>query len=202
MFRSYQDMVMDDIRKSNYEYELKKFKLKKKKQFKLINMKGFIAALLFVIACAMLGTVIVKKITLTQNCTGYLKRAADANSVETAKAELNKAISYLEANQLTTGYTSVLWRTPDEDIEFFYQNLKASELELSKVTETTSSLEKTNILMKLRETLLDNGEKGDSLTYPDGLSRYPNNGFWGIITLLGVGIIIFLIIWALIELES
>lgn len=37
MFRSYQDMVMDDIRKSNYEYDLKKFKLKKKKQFKLIN---------------------------------------------------------------------------------------------------------------------------------------------------------------------
>ena len=197
MYRSYRDIMMDDIVR-----DLRNSKFKKKKQFKLINMKGFIAALLFFIACAMLGTVIVKKINLTQNCTGYLKRAADANSVETAKAELNKAISYLEANQLTTGYTSVLWRTPDEDIEFFYKNLKASELELSKVTETTSSLEKTNILMKLRETLLDNGEKGDSLTCPDGLSRYPNNGFWGLMMILGVGIIIFLIIWALVELES
>lgn len=196
MYRSFQDIMMDEIKD-----DLRYVKFKKKKQFKLINMKGFIAALLFVIACAMLGTIIVKKISLEQNCTGYLKRAADANSVETAKAELGKAISYLEANQLTTGYTSVLWRTPDEDIEFFYKNLVASKTELDKVTETTSSLEKTNILMKLRETLLDNGEKGDSLTCPDGLSRYPNNGFWGIILILGVGIIIFLIVWALVELE-
>lgn len=165
-------------------------------------MKGFIAALLFVIASVMVGTVVVKKISLEQNCTGYLKRAADANSVETAKAELNKAISYLEANQLTTGYTSVLWRTPDEDIEFFYKNLKASEVELSKVNETSSSLEKTNILMKLRETLLDNGESGDSLTYPDGLSRYPNNGFWGTILILGIGLLFYLIIWGLVELEN
>lgn len=200
MYRSYQDIAMDDIRKSVYEYNLKNFK---KKQFKLINMKGFIAALLFIIASVMIGGVIVKKITINQNCTGYLKRAADANSVETAKAELDKAISYLEANKLTTGYTSVFWRTPDEDIEFFYKNLVACKTELDKVTETTSSLEKTNILMKLRETLLDNGEKGDTLTCPDGLSRYPYNAMWGFILSLGIIIIIIgLVIWGLIELEN
>ena len=56
--------------------------------------------------------------------------------------------------------------------------------------------------MKLRETLLDNGEKGDKLTVPSGLSRYPNNGMWGILTWLAILIIIGLIIWGSVELDG
>ena len=80
------------------------------------------------------------------------------------------------------------------DIEFWYKNLKASESELLKVDITTSSLEKTNILMKLRETLLYNGKNGDSLTVPDGLSRYPNNAMWSILICFASLIIIGLIL--------
>lgn len=64
-----------------------------------------------------------------------------------------------------------------------------------KVDSTTASMEKTNLLMKLRETLLDNGEKGDNQTVPSGLSRYTNNGMFGIWTWLAILIIIGLIIW-------
>lgn len=139
----------------------------------------------------------VNAVKFDQNCTGYLKRAADANTVEIAKSELTKTIDYLETNNITKGYTSVFYETPDEDISFWYNNLKASQLELSKVNDSTSALEKTNLLMKLRETLLDSGEKGDHLTIPDGLWRYPNNLLFGIlfwISLLSLFIGLLLII--------
>ena len=162
-------------------------------------MKVFIATVLAVLALSIFAITITKSVLMEQNCTGYLKRAADANTVKTAKEQLQKSIQYLEANNLTKGYTSVLWQTPDEDIEFWYNNLKASESELMKVDSTTSSMEKTNLLMKLRETILDNGEKSDNLTVPSGLSRYPNNGMWGVLSWLATLIIIGLIIWASIE---
>ena len=59
-------------------------------------------------------------------------------------------------------------------MEFWYQNLKASKKELEKTTNSTS-LEKTNVLLKLRETLLDQGDKKSKITYPQGLAIYPNN---------------------------
>jgi hypothetical protein len=165
-------------------------------------MKLFIATIATVLVLAIFGTVIVKSITLKQNCTGYLKRAADANTVEMAKDQLGKSISYLESNGITKGYTSVLWQTPNEDIEFWYNNLKTSYSELSNVKETTSSLERTNLLMKLRETLMDSGKNGDSITVPNGLSRYPNNGMYGIMRILATIIGLGLIVWGLLELDE
>jgi len=165
-------------------------------------MKTVIVTVLSVFAAAIIFVVVVKNVQLKQNCTGYLKRAADANTVETAKEQLQKSIHYLEANNLTSGYTSILWQTPDEDIEFWYKNLKASENELLKIDSSTSTLEKTNLLMKLRETLLDNGKDGDKLTIPSGLSRYPNNGIFAILILISVTIIISLIIYGSIKLEN
>lgn len=144
-------------------------------------MKLFIGILLILFTLTSITTCSVKAIHFDQECKGYLKRASDANTVDIAKQELSKTINYLEKNNLTTGYTSVFFNTPDEDISFWYNNLKSSELELSKVNDSTSSLEKTNLLMKLRETLLDNGEKKDTITIPDGLWRYPNNLAYGII---------------------
>lgn len=158
-------------------------------------MKLFIGIILALFAFSIFGITIHKSISLKQNCTGYLKRAADANTVKTAKEELHKSIQYLEAHNLTKGYTSVLYKTPDEDIEFWYKNLKASENELSQVSDTASILEKTNLLMKLRETLMDSGEKNDKVTVPDGLSRYPNNLMWGTLIWLAVFILFGLIMW-------
>ena len=157
-------------------------------------MKTFIATILTILALLIFGVVIVKNVTLNQNCTGYLKRAADANTVENASKQLDIAISYLEKKNLTSGYTSVLWKTPDEDIEFWYNNLKAAQNELSKIDSTTSTLEKTNLLMKLRESLTDNG---DELIVPQGLSRYPHNLLFGVLMWVGWLIIIGLIIWVI-----
>ena len=121
---------------------------------------------------------------LKQNVSGFLKRAADANTIELANQELTKALDYLEANNLTSGYTSIIWQTPDEDIEFWYKNLKASQNELQKLV-SNSAVERTNVLIKLRETLLDVGEK-TKVTVPKGLAVYPNNTLWAILLIIGM----------------
>lgn len=114
------------------------------------------------------------RVEFNQNCTGYLKQAADANTIELAIERLDKAIEYVELKNWTDGYTSVLWKTEDENIGFWYKNLKASRVELEKAL-CSSQMEQTNVLMKLRETLTENNENGTYITYPDGLWKYPNN---------------------------
>jgi len=92
---------------------------------------------------------------------------------------------------MVNGYTSVLYNTPDEDVTFWYQNLKDSYNGLIALKDSVSELEKSNMLIKLRETLIDHNKDGESITIPDGISRFPNNFEWGLMRL--VCIILFFI---------
>ena len=107
-------------------------------------------------------------------------------------------MNYIESHNLTSGYTSVLWRTEDENIEYWYRNIKACREELENNIEA-SSLEKSNVLMKVRETLTDEGEKGTELTVPKGLSRYPYNLLFGILNIISC--ILFFIAMVIIKVE-
>lgn len=136
--------------------------------------------LILIVSCISLviwgvARIVKSEIVFERNCGGYLKRAADANTVDLAKKELTKVIQYCEINGLTSGYTSIIYRTPDEDIEFWYTNLKESLKELEQISEDATPLEKSNMLMKLRETILHNTDSGSSVTCPEGISIYPYN---------------------------
>ena len=136
----------------------------------------FMVGILVIVGTLLWGGLrVINSIQFTQGCKGHLKRAADANTVQLAKEELAIALNYIEAHELTSGYTSVLYRTPDEDVEFWYRNLSSALAELSAMKPDATMLEKSNMLMKLRETLLDDGEKGTKVTRPRGISIYPNN---------------------------
>lgn len=130
------------------------------------------------------GARIVKGVLFDIRCTGHLKRAADANTVKLAEREMNTAVTYLRERGIIEGYTSILYRTPDEDVGFWYSNLSQSLVELQKIDENATQLEKSNVLMKLRETLLDSGSEGGVIiTCPDGISVFPHNVaycLWGI----------------------
>jgi hypothetical protein len=140
------------------------------------------------------GVRIVNDIQFSRQCTGHIKRAADSNTVELAEEELKVALDYAERNGMTSGYTSVMYQSPDEDVKFWYTNLHDAYHQLLALPETATPLEKSNLLMKLRQTLLDHGKDGESVTYPSGLSVFPNNGFyawWGwlglILLAIGIG---------------
>lgn len=149
-------------------------------------MKGLFLTICTFLCIAVWGIYIVCGITFNVNCRGHLKRAADSNTAEMAKQELDVALSYLEKEGLTDGYTSVIYKTPDEDIGFWYSNLKAASEELGAIDSNATILEKSNALMKLRETLLDQGEKSETVTVPDGISRYPYNGILGTLMLISL----------------
>ena len=134
------------------------------------------------------------RVEFNQNCTGYLKQAADANTIELAIERLDKAIEYVELKKWTDGYTSVLWKTENENIGFWYKNLKASRVELEKALFSTQ-MEQTNVLMKLRETLTANNENGTYITYPDGLWKYPNNMEFAVFACIIH--ILFIVMWIL-----
>jgi hypothetical protein len=157
-------------------------------------MKKILCVLFILFFCVWAGIRIVAAIQFDRNCGGYLKRAADANTVELAKKQLKISLDYIEREGLTSGYTSILYRTPDEDIGFWYTNIKSSLTELEQMNPNATQLERSNLLMKLRETLLDEG-KETSITVPPGISIYPNNvvmAFFGWLSavLMVVGIII------------
>lgn len=148
------------------------------------NIMGkIIAAIIFaVVFAAWAATQFIMGINFGRNCEGYLKRAADSNTVEMATKELGIALDYMEANHLVEGYTSIVYRTPSEDIGFWYKNIKASREELTKLSKEATPLERTNVLMKLRETLLDTEKTGTAVTVPNGISLYPFNtlfALWG-----------------------
>jgi hypothetical protein len=120
------------------------------------------------------------------DCSGHLKRAADANSIEMAGKELRIALVYLRANNLTKGGTGILWNDPSTDVEFWYKNLKSAAEELSALPEKTTPLERSNMLMKLRETILDDSQNGVHVTKPSRIALYPQQTMYAVGLVLGV----------------
>ena len=155
-------------------------------------MKYFIAILLIVVGLITPVSCTVKSIQFKQDCAGYLKQAADANTAAIALDRITKALDYIERNRLTESYTSVLWTTEDDNIGFWYENIKACKSELEACLKS-SQLEQTNVLMKVRESLMD----GEGLTIPAGISRYPNNSVWMIFGWISAFLIIGGIGWIL-----
>jgi preprotein translocase subunit SecF len=119
---------------------------------------------------------------------GRMERAANANTVELAIGEMETVVYNIEKNGLTRGYTSISFPGPSEDVEFWYKNMNDSLKELKSIDSNATQLEKSDILMKLRETLKNSGSEGrEEITVPEGISRYPYNTLymvWGIFSVL------------------
>jgi len=118
------------------------------------------------------------------NCGDHMERAGTANSIDLAKTELRYVVDYAKSHNLTDGYTSVLYNRPTEDIAFWFNNMQTSLNELENVKPTATELEKSNILIKLRETV---HSKDNSAHYPWGLEIYPHNiamAIFGFISLI------------------
>lgn len=145
--------------------------------FFLLGLVGSIVSL-----AGFLGFRGIASINYKQDVGGHLERAASANTIEIAKQELDVAIVNMEDRDLTDGYTSIVYRTPDEDVGFWYANIVASRDNLATLPPDADHLTVSNELMKLRETLLTHGESGESVRDPSGISVYPSNGAvaaWG-----------------------
>lgn len=125
-----------------------------------------------------------KELEYYQTVGGHLKRAADANSVDLAAEELDAAIKNIESKGWTSGSTAIFFDTPATDVKFWYTNLSTSRDELASLDPDATQLEKTNVMMKLRETLMDH----EHVTAPSGIALYPSVAswtFWGFAAAIG-----------------
>ena len=100
----------------------------------------------------MIATMVVLTKRFVWGCSAHILNAATTTSVEVAKRELEIAISYAEAYDLTEGNTSIGGRNPNCDIGLWYQNLKDAYNKLESAGGTTL-LEESNVLMEVRESL-------------------------------------------------
>ena len=145
-----------------------------------MNAKLALCGLIFVlVGCLLLAAPVSSNLGFDWNCEEYLKRAADSASPEKCGEELDKAISYAKENGLTKGNTGVFFKTPSCDIKFWYENLEKArealrEVESKEPESKPSAMERSNVLMRVRETILDNANKGVEVTLPPRIGLYPN----------------------------
>lgn len=85
----------------------------------------------------------------------------ETKTVSVAKKGVVKALSYLEKKCLTRGYTSILLKTPDEDVGVFYEKLK----------EILTALERAEKAPKKRKVFADLAE----MKIPRGMHLFPHN---------------------------
>ena len=134
-------------------------------------MKTILISLSIVLFVSCLGYGTYKAIVFDTQCKEYLSLAANANSIELAKTNLDKAIQYIEQNQLTSGNTAFFIKGPSTDLTSWYANLKACQKEVWAMdVKKGTVLEETNLLMKLRESLMSEG----LIIIPENIAIYPN----------------------------
>lgn len=132
---------------------------------------------------------IIMGLSFDKNFNNNLVRASNAATVETASIELNKAIKYLEVNDMTTGSTHVLYATPASDLGYFYDNLKSSAIELEKVSgDKGTQLDKSNALLRFHEVVLTATGEIDSPSYIDLYPSQKAITFFMILAIIGLGI--------------
>jgi hypothetical protein len=150
---------------------------------------GFLMIPLFLIICL----AIFWSVQFSTSIGGHMELAAHANSIEMAQSEMQKVVDTMELKGLTKGTTKIIFNYPEYSIDFWYNNMKSSLEQLKSLKPNTSELEKSNTLIKLRETLIKHGEKSDYVNVPEGISIFPYNVLFcivgwiaGILAILGL----------------
>ncbi len=134
--------------------------------------------------------------------------AYNANTIALAKEYWEKGIKFLEDNNLTTGNTGAFWKTPEDDLEFFYKNVVEMRNYLNTPPDTLSdssfdqkivsgsTLSKGDPLTVFDRKTLSARLKKTWKNAPEGIEIYPNNciyAIWGWIS--GLVCIVFAILW-------
>ena len=159
-----------------------------------------LAIIIFLLPIGNFTYTIIQNIKFNAQCSDYLKLSADANNLEIAEKHLSKAIDYLERKNLTSGYNKVFFYYPKNDIGLWYENLKSTQLQLQETIKKSNytELEESNMLMKLRETIIDD----QHLTLPMGISITEHfNLIWWLNSLMWLWwlVLLFYLVWLISE---
>lgn len=111
-----------------------------------------------------------------RGCRSWLRLAADAGDVPTARQRLGTALDYIRAHGLTRGSTATLFSTPTTDLALWYSNLNDVHRRLGAIPPDASEVDTNAALIKLREVLLNRQGGTDVVTEPPDIALYPGVG--------------------------
>jgi len=159
-----------------------------------------ISAVSLVIGLLLLVPPVVSHFGFTWGCEEYLKRAADCSTPEQCGKELDRALQYMRDHGLTSGNSGIIFKTPASDVAFWYNNIGGAREAVRALegSEKTSALERSNVLIRVRETLLDEGK---AVTLPPHISWYPDVMLMVTLSILGgvsvaASVIAFFVFWS------
>src|SRR5690606_27054809 len=132
---------------------MKGFYMKNKKTgaiFKIFTILGLQLFLSWSVVCA------IKSVRFDQDIGGHLKLAADANNLTLAEGQLSIALHGMDewklCNNLSDNcYTSIVYRTPDEDVGYWRSNIQAANDDLLRILsrKDVDDLTQSNQLLKI-----------------------------------------------------
>lgn len=133
------------------------------------------AAVFLISGTAATTTNIVADYHFDRDIGSHLKKAADSPTVGEAANQMDAALSAIEEQDLTGGNSAFIFKTEETSVETWYRQLKQVQTDLHDLPDDASPLERSNVLIKVRETILDSGSDGDYLTLPPYITVYPNH---------------------------
>ncbi len=134
---------------------------------------------------------VIKLFNAEKGYKNYLEFAASSPTIERSYEFLEKALSYIEKEGLTEGNTAIIIKTPADDIEIWYEQIKGSRDVLFNIInkDGISQLEKDNALIRVKEVLLNDS---GSLIKPSLIELNPF--FWWYLLILFAMIFILIIL--------
>ncbi len=107
-------------------------------------------------------------------CEDYLELAGRAATVEMASMYLQRALGYMESNNLTSGYCDIFFHTPSSDLGLWYANVQGAYNETQAMLAqkrhdpgSIRQLDEVNLLVKIR-----------LMTIPEKAWLYPHQRLW------------------------
>ncbi len=120
-----------------------------------------------------------------KGCESFLKNSVYTDSITLTKTELSYAISYLEEKDLTHGRVSIITQDINNDIGYFYENLKEQYMLLVEAeNKNLNDREQEDVLKIYRKNICNNF---GSPKIPNGITIYPYNiafFWWSIISII------------------
>jgi len=113
---------------------------------------------------------------LDNTFTYHIDRASATSDIDEAANEMHLAKQYLEKRDMAHGYTSVVWRSEDEDLGVFYGTIVKRSNYLDDL-QTIHTRDKTVFEDMITYTRMTN-MKAQEQKVPDGISIYPHNVFF------------------------
>lgn len=134
-------------------------------------------------------TRIIKKEIFDNNFTYHINQSMSGTDPSKSYEEFVSALLYLQSHNLTSGYTTIVIRSPSEDISIFYDGI----FKKFQYSQKLASLPPEEI-KQYQEYVVNKNLATTQIKEPEGISIYPYNGIYFVWMLISILLLVLSII--------